>query len=190
MQLTITERTEFFDRFKGRSDRELDALRERLEERKEVEKAAIIRLILDIRGLDLSSLRQVIRRFREEERWKECEFASAVMKQNFAATIVKRGQAKQEKTKTRVVQAGKTLVADNDMLVNLVAVAMEDDEVRKQLVMILSLDSFSRHFFLGAYENQLRLMNAPAEFCDAIALLADDAVVAKVLRLITDAPTS
>lgn len=75
-------------------------------------------------------------------------------------------------------------ISEDETFVTLIRVAQEDVEVRKQLLSILSLDSFNRKSALNSFINEMRLRKAPKDFVAAIANLLDDAVAEKALEVI------
>ena len=75
-------------------------------------------------------------------------------------------------------------VSDNETFVRLIQAAMEDEELRSQLVGILSLDSFNRQSALNRFLVEMRLKQAPQEFVAAIASFLDDGVAEKALAIL------
>ena len=75
-------------------------------------------------------------------------------------------------------------VGDNETFVQLIRVAMEDDDLRSQLVCILSLDTFNRQSALNSFLEEMRLKQAPQEFIVAIGSFLDDCVAERALAIL------
>jgi hypothetical protein len=73
----------------------------------------------------------------------------------------------------------------DETFVRLIQIATEDQEIREQLLRILSLDSFNRKSALNTYIQNMRLKGAPGEFISAIATFLDDGVAEKALSLLS-----
>ncbi len=79
----------------------------------------------------------------------------------------------------------KSLSAD-EVFVNLISVAREDEKIFKFLTAVVSLDDFERQSLLNTFVSEMALKGAPAEFIKAIAALKDHVIAEKVQELLTD----
>lgn len=79
----------------------------------------------------------------------------------------------------------KKLSAD-EVFVNLIAVAREDEKIFKFLTAVVSLDDFERQSLLNTFVSEMALKGAPAEFIKAIAALKDNVIAEKVQELLAD----
>ena len=77
-------------------------------------------------------------------------------------------------------------VSDNDAFVALLAVAIDDAEVRRQLLALLELEAFHRHSALNTFVERMRLGGAPPDFVAAVACLTDDRIAARALEVLRD----
>lgn len=75
-------------------------------------------------------------------------------------------------------------VADIESFITLVRVADEDAGVRAALTRLLARTDPARRAFVHAWVSELLVAGAPADFIDAIACLADDAIAARLRGLI------
>jgi hypothetical protein len=73
---------------------------------------------------------------------------------------------------------------ENENFVALIQAALEDSEMRKQLLAIVRLDSFSRRSLLGTYISSLQLQGAPPELVEALNCLKDDMIAEKTRELL------
>ena len=71
-----------------------------------------------------------------------------------------------------------------EMFMQLMAVARETPETRRQLVTILSQEAFHRQSLLGTLLEDLRMRGAPVEFIECIGFLRDDDTAARALELL------
>lgn len=77
------------------------------------------------------------------------------------------------------------LIGDNEDFVALIQAAREDEELRDQLLAILSQSPFHRTSIINSFVENMRLNNAPKELISAIACLLDDSVAEKALEILT-----
>ena len=75
------------------------------------------------------------------------------------------------------------LTAD-EVFVNLIHVAQEDEKIFKFLRAVVSLDDFERQSLINTFVSEMALKGAPAEFIRAIAALKDNTIAGKVNELI------
>ena len=73
---------------------------------------------------------------------------------------------------------------DDEAFVSLIQVAIEDPEIREQILRILSLDAFNRKSALNTFIQEMRFKGAPHEFVSAIACFLDDGVAEKALSIL------
>jgi len=73
---------------------------------------------------------------------------------------------------------------DDETFVRLIQIAREDQEIKEQILRILSLDAFNRKSALNTYIHNMKLKGAPSEFISAISCFLDDVVVEKALPLL------
>jgi len=66
----------------------------------------------------------------------------------------------------------KELTAD-EVFVNLLAVAREDENIHKFLTAVVALDDFERKSLVNSFIAEMALKGAPPEFIQAIAALRD-----------------
>ncbi len=71
-----------------------------------------------------------------------------------------------------------------EMFVQLMAVARETPEMRRQLVTILSQEAFHRQSLLGTLLEDLQMRGARVEFIECIGFLRDDDTAARALELL------
>lgn len=76
-------------------------------------------------------------------------------------------------------------VQDNAAFIALIRVAQDDPAIRDQLVPILRLPQEHREPAIRTFCNDMVLQKKPQAFIDAISYLADDAVAARVLAVLS-----
>ena len=74
--------------------------------------------------------------------------------------------------------------ADDDTFIRLVQIARDDPKINKEILKILTLDSFNRQSALNTLLDTMRLKGAPLEFIEAVDFLVDDDVAEKFLVVI------
>jgi hypothetical protein len=77
----------------------------------------------------------------------------------------------------------KKKAGDNENFVALIQAAVEDKAMRRQILAIVELDSFSRQSLLGTYISSLQIQGAPTELVEALNCLKDDMVAEKTREL-------
>ena len=80
----------------------------------------------------------------------------------------------------------KSLIGDNEEFVTLIQVARENEDIRNQLLVILSQDAFNRASIINSFIEDMRIKNAPKELISAIACLLDDDVAERAREILTD----
>lgn len=73
---------------------------------------------------------------------------------------------------------------ENENFVALIQAAMEDKEMRKRILAIVRLDSFSRSSLLGTYISSLQFQGAPPELVAALNCLKDDVIAEKTREIL------
>lgn len=68
----------------------------------------------------------------------------------------------------------------DEMFVDLLRVAHEDERIRKFLITVSSLDDFERTSLVNSFVMEMTLKGAPGEFIQAIGALRDKELAAKV----------
>lgn len=74
----------------------------------------------------------------------------------------------------------------DDSLTNLIQVAFEDEQIRSQIISILSLDKTKRQFLLNYLLQEMKIKKAPEELIDAISAFQDDNIAEKALELLKE----
>jgi hypothetical protein len=77
------------------------------------------------------------------------------------------------------------LIRDNEQFVTLIQVARENEEIRNQLLVILSQDAFNRASIINSFIEDMRLKNAPKELISAIACLLDNGIAERALEILS-----
>ena len=73
-------------------------------------------------------------------------------------------------------------IAENETFVRLIQAAQDDPEFRKELIAILSLDSFNRRSVLNAFIDNMQRDSVPEDLIAAMADLLDDDVAELALK--------
>ncbi|RPH52993.1 MAG: hypothetical protein EHM85_00480 [Desulfobacteraceae bacterium] len=82
---------------------------------------------------------------------------------------------------------GKIETADeNENFVALIQAAREDQAMNRTILAIVRLDNFNRESLLQTYISSLQLQGAPYELIEALNYLRDDAIAAKVEKILLD----
>jgi len=66
----------------------------------------------------------------------------------------------------------------------LIQVMRNNEDINKQVIAVLQLDSYQRRLILNNWLEKLRLRNAPQNLLDALSSLFDDKVAEQVLQFI------
>jgi hypothetical protein len=74
----------------------------------------------------------------------------------------------------------------DEVFVNLIHVAKEDEKIFKFLKAVVSLDDFERQSLINTFVSEMALKGAPSEFIRAIAALKDKLIAEKVKELIQE----
>jgi len=72
----------------------------------------------------------------------------------------------------------------NETFVRLIRLAQGDEDTRKKLIAILSLDDANRKSALNTFVSEMTLTRAPQEFIEAIASFLNDEVATKALSVL------
>lgn len=72
-------------------------------------------------------------------------------------------------------------------LATLIRAGQEDASFREQLVNLLSLDAFNRSSAVNTFLDQLRLRQAPKRLESAIAMLLDNDIAERTLKILGEA---
>ena len=75
-------------------------------------------------------------------------------------------------------------VGENENFIALIQAAIEDSEMRRQLLAIVQLDSFNRASLLGTYVSSLQFKGAPSELIEALNCLKDDKIAEKTREIL------
>jgi hypothetical protein len=73
---------------------------------------------------------------------------------------------------------------ENENFVALIQAAMEDSEIKRQILAIVQLDSFNRASLLGTYVSSLQYKGAPAGLIEAFNCLKDDMIAEKTREIL------
>jgi len=73
---------------------------------------------------------------------------------------------------------------ENENFVALIQAAMEDSEMRRQLLAIVQLDSFNRASLLGTFISSLQFKGAPSELIEALNCLKDEMIAKKTREIL------
>lgn len=77
------------------------------------------------------------------------------------------------------------LIGDNEDFVTLIQVARENEDIRNQLLVILSQDAFNRVSIINSFIEDMRLKSAPKELISAIACLLDESAAEKAFEILS-----
>ena len=77
-----------------------------------------------------------------------------------------------------------TPIIENKTFIRLIQAAQDDPEFMKQIVSILSLDSFNRKSVLNTFIDTMRLNNESEELIEAFASIREDDVAEVALKTI------
>ena len=80
----------------------------------------------------------------------------------------------------------KEAAGENENFVALIQAAMEDSEMRKQILAIVQLDSFNRVSLIGTYVSSLQFKGAPPEIIEALNCLNDDKIAEKTREILSN----
>jgi len=73
---------------------------------------------------------------------------------------------------------------ENENFVALIQAALEDSEMRRQILAIVRLDSFNRASLLGTYVSSLQFKGAPSDLIEALNYLKDDMIAKKTREIL------
>jgi len=79
----------------------------------------------------------------------------------------------------------KPLSAD-EVFVNLIRVAQEDDRIGAFVKVVTGLDDFERHSLINTFIQEMAMKGAPAEFIKAIAALRDAQLCKKIREFLNE----
>ena len=77
-------------------------------------------------------------------------------------------------------------ISEHNTFINLILVACEDSQVKKQLLKILQLPQVVRMSTLNTFIYNLKRQNAPQDFIEAISFLKNEKVAQQMLILLGD----
>lgn len=79
-----------------------------------------------------------------------------------------------------------TDMAGDDHFVTLIQVALEDEQIRKQILAIVRLDSFNRQSLLNSLLRTLTLSGAPPELIRILGYLREDDIAQKTKEFLEE----